>query len=102
MLNVHVEVSETVALSPHQSKLAQAALTRFNIAPEVWDDVLQSLGDTLWAGIKPVALRCTTCGAWHVDVGAAAVHVSRERTCGTCGNTFRCAYPVVSHPLSLL
>ena len=102
VLAAHLDTSEITVVSPAQRPLLDAALQRFNVLPDVWEDVVQSLGDSLRAGVSPVALRCTTCGAWHVDSGPAAVHPSRVRTCPACGTVFYSAYPVVSHPLSLL
>ena len=102
VLAAHVEPNEIAMLSPKQLALVTAAFDHFRIDAAIRDDALQSLGDTLRAGIKPVALRCTSCGAWHVDTGAAAIQVTRERTCSSCGATFRSTFPVVSHPLSLL
>ena len=79
-----------------------AAFEHFNIDVAICDDVLQSLGDTLRAGIKTVTLCCTSCGAWYVDTGAAAIHVSREQTYHHCGAEFCSMFPVLSHLLSLL
>ena len=102
VLAAYVKPNEIATLSPKQHSLVTAAFKHFNIDVAIRDDVLQSLGDALHAGIKPVALRCTSCGAWHVDTSAAAIHVTCEQACCCCGATFRSTFPVVSHPLSLL
>ena len=78
MLAAHVEPNEIATLSPEQHALVTAAFECFNIDIAIRDDVLQSLGDTFCAGSKPVALCCTSYGAWHVDTGAAAIHASHE------------------------
>lgn len=102
VLATHVAPSEHVTVDSAQQPLLAAAFDRFQIPTPAREDVLQSLGDCLRAGMRPVALKCTLCMAWHVDVGAAAVQPSRVRMCATCGGIFRSAFPLVAHPLSLL
>ena len=78
MLAAHIKPNEIATLSPKQHALVIAAFEHINIDIAIHDDVLQSLGNTLRAGIKPVALRCTSYGAWHMNTGAASIPISRE------------------------
>ena len=66
------------------------------------EELLQALGDTLRAGLKPVALRCPACGAWQLDIGAAAIQPTCSRDCPHCAHSFRTSFLTVSNPFSLL
>ena len=93
VLAAHVKSNEIATLSPKQHALVAAAFELFNIDVAIRDNVLQSLGDTLSAGIKLVALYCARCGAWHMDTGAAAIHVTHELIYHCCGAMFRSTFP---------
>ena len=73
VLPCHIGVGEHVTVEPPQNGLLQDICTQLSIPNVLQDDLLQLLGDTLRAGLKPVALRCPACSAWQLDIGAAAI-----------------------------
>ena len=84
VLGLHIGLEEHVEMDVAQCVLLDATLMHFDVPLSACEDTIQSLGDCLRAGIRPVGLMCTLCGAWQVDVGHLAVNPKCKRTCNVC------------------
>ena len=57
---------------------------------------------TLKAGLQPIVVSYSSCGFLHTDVGYFAVHRTREKLCGGCGELFKVAQRCVENAYAIL
>ena len=53
-------------------------------------------------GFTPLGLRCTSCGAPHLDEDWYCVHPHQEHQCTTCGSLFYSDHPATGNPVALV
>ena len=70
--------------------------------PAAQAHVVSALFCTLHAGLRPFALRCPGCKAWHCDSGWHATHLHRVHHCAECGKSFTSPFAAVGNPLAVL
>ena len=66
------------------------------------DVVDHALLSTLKVDLQPIVMSCSSCGFLHTDVGYFAVHRTRKKLCGGCGELFKVAQRCVGNAYAIL